>query len=150
MTFDQLFKNNPIQYDTNKTSYQKDQETFQEIRKVFEGRDIKSILSKEYPEVIAQLQGPKPPEDSENGYYKLQMVVVPFKLRENGLATNFFKRLIILAKKEKKDIFLTPDDAYQEDDGMTKGQLTQWYKKLGFEKKHKDDFRSQDTYCYYS
>ena len=77
------------------------------------------------------------------------MIVVPFKLREAGLGSEFMKELVNLANKEQRDVFLTPDASYQEDDGMSKGQITQWYKKFGFKKKQKSDFRSQDTYCLY-
>jgi len=128
----------------------RDSISYKEIMRVFEGRDVKASLKKLYPDIIFQLLGPNAPEDGENGWYRLQMIVVPFKLREKGAGTLFMKELIALCKKENKDIFLTPDASYQEPDGMSKGQITQWYKKLGFTKKHKDDFRAQDTYCFYS
>ena len=147
MTFDTLFQND---VNFNENTLPNKARTADAMMKVFEGRDVKSVLTKDYPAVISQLLGPRPGTDGENSYYRLQILVVPFKEREQGLATKYMKTLVSIAKKEKFDVFLTPDASYQEEDGMSKGQLTQWYKKLGFEKKHKDDFRAQDTYCYYA
>lgn len=119
-------------------------------QKLIEGTDIISVLKKKYPTVISRVSGPRPAFDGENGYYVLSMMIVPFKEREKGLATKYILEFIKLAKKETLDIFLTPDDGYQEKDGMTKNDLIKWYKKLGFKKKRKDDFREQHTYCMYS
>ena len=137
-------------YFPNNRFHEKDKQTFNAIQKVFEGRDINSTLKKLFPEVIFQLLGPRKGTDGENSYYRLQMIVVPFKLREAGLGSQFMKELVKLAKQEQKDIFLTPDASYQEPDGMSKGQITQWYKTFGFKKKEKSDFRSQNTYCFYA
>ena len=153
MTFENLLRDDPVMFDYSNSKKRSDNDVTKEMLKVFEGRDLKSIMSKEFPDVIAQLIGPRSPadpENGENGFYTLNMIVVPFKQREKGIANTYMKRLVQLAKKDQKDVFLTPDDGYSEDDGMTKGQLTQWYKKLGFERKHKDDFRAQHTYCFYS
>jgi predicted GNAT family acetyltransferase len=125
----------------------KEQDMFNQL---LEGKDLKIVLRKEFPDVIFQILGPYDPMDHENGWYRLQMIVVPYKLRGQGLATKFMKRFIELAKKEKNDISLTPDDSYQEPGEMTKKDLEKWYKSLGFEKKHKDDFRMMDTMVYYS
>jgi len=119
------------------------------FKKLFENNII-SQLKKEFPEVISQIIGPKGPEDQENSWYQLQMIVVPYKMRTEKLGTKYMKRFIRLAKEENSDIFLTPDASYQEDDGMSLSQLTAWYKKLGFVKKHKDDFRAQHKYCLYN
>jgi len=100
--------------------------------------------------MIVSSIGPRKPEDGENAYLKIQMVVTPFKDRGQGIATAFFKDLVAEAKRNKIDVFLTPDDSYQEPGDMTKKDLVRWYKKLGFEPKHKDDFRSQDTLCFYA
>ena len=148
MTFDTLFKDTidftPTIIHTQNSG---DSNKAEKILKVLEGRDIKSTLTREFPTVIAQLLGPS--RNSDGDYYRLQMLVVPFKERQQGLATRYMKRLVELAKSEDKDIFLSPSAEYQEPGAMTKGQITQWYKTFGFEKKRKDDFRSQDTYCLY-
>jgi hypothetical protein len=107
-------------------------------------------LKKEFPDVIHQIIGPLAPTDNENGYYRLQMIVVPFKKREHQLGTKFMKRFVQLAKKENRDIMLSPSADYQEPGEMTKNDLIKWYKSLGFVKKHRDDFRSQDTYVMYA
>ena len=149
MTFDTLFQND-VNFNENIPSPKTRKTTADEMLKVLEGRDIKSVISREFPTVIAQVLGVFQADPNENSFYRMQMLVVPFKEREQGLATKYMTRLLELLKKENVDLFLTPDASYQEADGMSKGQLTQWYKKLGFQKKHKDDFRSQDTYCYYA
>ena len=79
----------------------------------------------------------------------LMIVVVPWKKRNEGIGNKFMKRLIQLAKEQNKDIFLTPDDSYAEKEDMSKAKLIKWYTKLGFKKKERSDFRSQNTYCYY-
>ena len=64
--------------------------------------------------------------------------LIPFKMREQGIATEFMTELTKMAKKENFDIFLTPDAGYQEPvskGGMSKGQITQWYKSLGLQEK---------------
>jgi len=132
---------------------ERDTEVAQEMQKVLEGRDIKSQLKKLYPDVIFQLLGPRKGTDGENSFYTLQMIVVKFGDRQTGLGSSFMTELTQMAKKENFDIFLTPDASYQEPiskGGMSKGQLTQWYKSFGFKKKEKSDFRAQATYCYYS
>ena len=117
---------------------------------LLEGKSIESALRKKFPDVIFQLLGPRPPEDGENGYYVMQMIVVPFKMRRQGLADKFMKELVDLAKKEKRDIFLTTSADYQEPNEMTKNDLAKWYKKVGFVKKNKDDFRAQHSMVFYS
>jgi GNAT superfamily N-acetyltransferase len=123
---------------------------FNEYFEIQEKVDIKSTLRKEFPEVIFQLHGSYEGFGEGNDYYRLQMILVPYDLRRKGLGTKFMKKLTELSEKNKTDIFLSPDDGYQESGGMSKAQLTKMYKKLGFEKKRKDDFRSQDTMCYYA
>ena len=122
----------------------------EQFEKLIEGRDITSTLRKEFPKVIFQLIGPSEGFDNERDFYRMQMILVPFELRNQGIATKFMERLVELMKHDKFDVFLTPDDGYQEPGEMTKSQLVKFYKKLGFVKKHKDDFRAQDTYCFYS
>lgn len=87
-------------------------------------------------------------ENSE--FMVLQIVVVPWKQRNTGIGNKFMKRLIQLAKKVQKDVFISPDDGYAEKEDMSKAQLIKWYKKLGFKNKAKSDFRSQNTMCYYT
>ena len=112
--------------------------------------DINTTLRKEFPKVIFQLIGPSEGFDNEQDYYRLQMILVPYEQRKQGIATKFMKRMLKLMKENKYDVFLTPDDGYQEPGEMSKSQLVKFYKKLGFIKKHRDDFRAQDTYCFYS
>jgi len=120
-----------------------------EFTKILEGKDIKTKLKQKFPDVIFHLLGPYE-QNGEKDWYRLQMVLVPYKLRNKKLGTEFMKELIKLAKEEQRDIFLTPDDSYQEPGDMTKTDLIKWYKSLGFTKKRKDDFRSMDTMCYYT
>ena len=117
---------------------------------LLETADIISRVRAKHPKVIINTIGPNPAEDGENAYLKIQMIVVPFKERNNGIATAFFKDLTAEARRNAIDIFLTPDDSYSEEGEMTKKDLERWYKKLGFEKKHRDDFRSQNTMCFYA
>ena len=132
---------------------ERDTEVAQEMQKVLEGRDIKSQLKKLYPDVIFQLLGPRKGTDGENSFYTLQMIVVKFGDRQTGLGSSFMTELVRLVKLEQTDIAITPDASYQEPiskGGMSKGQLTQWYKKFGFEKKHQNDNRFDNTYCFYA
>ena len=122
---------------------------FKELMETNRKSQITRSLEKEFPDVISKLFGPTAVYD-DTGYMYLQIFVVPKALRGNGLATSYIKRLISLCEKEGIDIFLTPDASYQPKDGMTKNELIKWYEKLGFEKKHRDDFRQQATYCYYT
>ena len=117
---------------------------------LLETTDIVTRVKAKHPKIIINTIGPLGPEDGENAYIKIQMIVVPYKERQNGVATAFFKDLLAEARRNKVDIFLTPDDSYSEDDEMNKKQLTAWYKKLGFEKKHRDDFRAQHVLCFYA
>ena len=113
------------------------------IKQILEQIDKTSnILKKEFPNTPFKL--------SENkDYIALAIFVVKFKDRRNGIGTKFMKRLIELAKESEKDIFITPTDDYSEETDMDKEELIKWYEKLGFEKKHSDDHRSKNTYCYY-
>lgn len=111
--------------------------------------NTENILRTEFPDVrfnISKINSQK----GENDWIVLSILVVQYKNRNKGYGSEFMKRFVELADQEKFDIFLTPDDSYAEDEDMNKAQLTKWYKKFGFEKKHKDDFRSQNTFCYYS
>ena len=118
--------------------------------RIFEGNSqIQRTLSREFPDVISKLYGPTAVHD-DTSYMYLQIFVVPKDLRNNGLGTRYMKRLIDLSKKEGVDIFLTPDASYQPKNGMNLGQITDWYKSLGFKKKDKTDLRNQATYIYTS
>ncbi len=112
------------------------------IREAIKHIDISSTLKKEFPNTPFKLT-----ENKE--FLVLMIVVVKYKKRHEGIGTKFMKRLIELAKKSNKDIYLSPDDSYAGADDMNKSQLIKWYKKLGFEKKQRDDFRSWNTMCYY-
>jgi len=115
---------------------------------LLEGKTLSILLKKKYPDVIFQLIGPRPPEDGENGFYTLQMILVPYKLRQQGIASKFMKDLVTIASKEGNDIMLSPTVEYMENE-MSLKQLTDWYKKFGFRKKKRDDFRSMNTYVLY-
>ena len=104
---------------------------------------IDNTLKREFPEVRFKLSEHK-------DYAHLMIVVVKYKDRNKGQGTEFIKRLIELSEQEQKDIYLTPDDSYSEKSDMNKAQLTKWYKSLGFVKKHRDDFRNQNTMAYYT
>lgn len=110
---------------------------------------IEDILRTEYPEVRFNMSGRRSQKD-EKDWLELMIVVVKFSDRNKGIGKEFMQRITQLADQEDVDVFLTPDDSYSQKGEMNKSQLTKWYKKLGFEKKHKSDFRSQNTYCYYS
>ncbi len=110
---------------------------------------VEDILRTEFPEIRFNMSKRKHQKD-EKSWIELMIVVVQYKERNKGKGSEFMKRLIELAEQEKIDVFLTPDDSYSEKEDLSKSQLIKWYKKLGFEKKHRDDFRSQNTFCYYS
>jgi len=120
------------------------------FKQLLEGKNISIIMKKKYPNVITQIIGPFSPEYGENGYFILQMILVKYNDRQKGLGTKYMNDLINEAKKQKLDIFLSPSDDYQEPEEMNLKDITNWYKKLGFVKKHKDDFRTTDIMCYYS
>ena len=120
------------------------------VNTLLETDDIITRVKSKHPNIIINSIGPNPPEDGENAYIKIQMIVVPYKERNTGVANAFFKDLLKEARRNKIDIFLTPDDSYSEDDEMNKKQLTAWYKKLGFEKKRSSDFRAQHVLCFYA
>ena len=107
-----------------------------------QGKSINKILKKEFNVPF------KLTENDE--FIHLMILVVPFKQRSEGIGNKFMKRLIELAKEQKKDIFLSPSDEYGEKEDMNKAQLIKWYKKLGFVNKKKSDFRSQNTMVFYT
>ena len=113
------------------------------IREILEkNTNINKTLLREFDNVPFKL--------TENDEFMVLMIfVVKFDDRHQGVGSKFMKRLIELAKEANKDIFLSPSDEYAEKSDMNKNQLIKWYKKLGFKKKQKSDFRSQNTYCYY-
>jgi len=113
------------------------------INRISENSKVNDLLRTEFPDIRFKLT-----ENSE--YMKLMIIVVKYDDRGNGLGEKFMKRLFELAEKVNKDVFLTPDDSYAEMGDMKKSALIKWYKKLGVSKKHRDDFRSQDTMCYYT
>ena len=129
---------------------QKDKQNFEAIMQMLEGRDIPSVIKQKFPDVILRFSRIMPPEDGENRYLSMDMILVKYDDRNKGQGTKVLKELTKLAKKEKVDIFITPTDQYQEDGDMSKGDLVLWYRKHGFEKKHKDDFRTQHSYCLYA
>ena len=107
------------------------------------------ILRREFPEIRFNMSKMKNQKD-EKDWVELMILIVQYKHRRLGLGNEFMERFVELADQDKFDIFLTPDDSYSEKEDMSKAQLTKWYKNLGFQKKKSDDFRSQNTYCYYS
>ncbi len=119
------------------------------FKTIFIESSINDKLRNEFPDVRFNMSKIRT-QKGENPWVELMIVVVPYKDRNSGIGNKFMKRLIELSKEAGVDIFLTPDDSYAEKENMSKSQLIKWYKKLGFEKKRKDDFRSQNTYCYYT
>ncbi len=106
---------------------------------------IKAILKREFPDIRFVMS-----EYPKEKYAVLQVVLVQYDQRKQGKATEFMKRLIELADQYEMDIFLTPDDGYSGKGDMNKSQLTKWYKKLGFKKKDKSDFRAMQSMVYYA
>ena len=104
---------------------------------------VKNIMKREFPDIRMIIS-----EDED--YVVLGVVLVHHTERKKGKATEFMLRLIEVAEQERKDIFLTPDDGYSSKGDMSTAQLTKWYKKLGFKKKKKSDFRAQQLLCYYN
>ena len=104
---------------------------------------VQAKLKKEFKDVRFNLtEGPKK--------VYLNIFVVPYKQRNQGLGNKFMKALIKYAKELNKNIYLTPDDSYGEKEDMNKKQLTNWYKRLGFVKKKPDDFSTQAVMAYYN
>ena len=122
---------------------------YQSFKKIMLESSIEDILRTEFPEIRFNMSNRKH-QKHEKSWVELMIVVVQYKNRNKKHGTDFMKRIIELADQEQVDVFLTPDASYSEKEDMSKAQLIKWYRKLGFEKKHRDDFRSQNTYCYYS
>lgn len=80
----------------------------------------------------------------------LNIFVVPYKLRNQGIGKRFMTALVKYAKVLNKNIYLNPDDSYAEKEDMNKTQLTKWYKSFGFNKKKKDDFSTQAVMALYN
>ena len=110
---------------------------------------IEDTLRTEFPEIRFNTSKVKSQKD-EKDWIELMILVVQHKERREGQGSEFMKRFIELVDIDEVDIFLTPDASYSGKGDMSKPQLIKWYKSLGFEKKHRDDFRSQSTFCYYS
>ena len=93
------------------------------------GQSIQRILTTEFPksEIIFNI-------DEKLDKIYLNVVLVPFKKRKQGKANKFMKRLKELAKEYKKDIYLNVSDAYAEENDPKRGELFNWYTRLGFQK----------------
>ena len=102
-------------------------------QEILEQTNIESILRTEFPNVRFNMNTKK---DS----LELLILVVQFKERKQGIATKFMKRLIELAKKNHKKIYLTPDDSYSTEGDMNLEQIKNFYEKLGFKKDLKSNF----------
>ena len=76
-------------------------------------------------------------------YLELHRIVVPKEKRSEGIGTKVMNDIITYAKKNKKDIFLTPSSDF----GGSKGRLIQFYKSFGFKdnKGGNRDFRSKES-----
>lgn len=76
-------------------------------------------------------------------YLELHRIVVPKEKRSEGIGTTVMNDIITYAKKNKKDIFLTPSSDF----GGSKGRLIQFYKSFGFKdnKGGNRDFRSKES-----
>lgn len=98
------------------------------IKEMIEGTDTEATLRYEFPEVRFNL-------NDDGKIIELQIVVVQYLRRNRKEGTNFMKRLIELAKKNKRSIALTPDASYSSETDMNQKQLIKWYEKLGFKKK---------------
>ena len=101
------------------------------FKSILEGTSIQRELKNEFPNVIFN-------SNEDESKFELNVVLVPFKDRNKGMGTKFMKRLVQLGKKNNKNLYLTPDDAYSEEGEMNKQQLTDWYESFGF-KKHKEN-----------
>ena len=104
---------------------------------------VTGALHKEFPksEVISNI-------DEKSDKIVLNVVLVPFKKRRKGLGTKFMKKLIELANKEKKDIYLNASDMYAEDEDMKVQDLVKWYKSLGFEETKNFKLNKEMVYKY--
>ena len=93
---------------------------------LIEGK-VQNILSKEFDKTEAIFN-----IDEKSDKIILNIVVVPYKNRNQKKGTKFMKRLIEVAKEKGKDIYLYASDMYAEPDDMKVDDLVKWYKKLGF------------------
>ena len=91
-----------------------------------ENQQIESTLRKGFPEVRFVCE-----EDTVK--FVLTVMLIQEKRRGQGEAKEFMKELIKLAKKYKKDIYLSASDAY----GGDVNKLVKFYKSLGF-REHSD------------
>jgi hypothetical protein len=119
-----------------------DQDAEKKMFKQLLESSIKATMKQEFPDIRSIIS-------EHDDYITLGVVLVKADDRRKHKATDFMKRLIELAKKENKDIFLTPDDGYSGKGDMTTAELTKWYKKLGFKNKSKSDFRAMEKLAYY-
>ena len=76
-------------------------------------------------------------------YLEIHRIVVPKEKRSEGIGTKVMNDIITYAKKNKKDVFLTPSSDF----GGSKGRLIQFYKSFGFKdnKGGTRDFRSKES-----
>ena len=97
------------------------------FREYLSESSIRSVLIKEFPKETLHFLIEETPES-----ITLNLLLVPFKKRNQGIGTKFMKRLVELADKYGKTIYLTPTDVYMEPSDMGLEKLTKWYKKFGF------------------
>jgi hypothetical protein len=84
----------------------------------------------------------------DNGdYMTLDKIIVSPEDRSGGVGSEVMQKIIDYADEIGRDIYLTPDTSYG---GTSKSKLENFYKKFGFEKKPKHDFKSTNTMIRYN
>lgn len=84
----------------------------------------------------------------DNGdYMTLDKIIVSPEDRDGGVGSKVMQKIVDYAEELGRDIYLTPDTSYG---GTSKSRLEKFYKKFGFEKKPKHDFKSKNTMVRYN
>lgn len=98
--------------------------------------DITTLISS-YPKLKIAIR-------QKDDLVTLDKIIVPDDNRDQGIGTEFMKKLMQIADKHGLLIALTPSSDF----GGSKQRLISFYKSLGFEpnKGSKKDFRTKETY----
>ena len=102
-----------------------------------------SILNEKLDSELERKYGVELDVYEYSDYLEIHRIIVPKEKRSEGIGTKVMKDIIAYAKKNKKDVFLTPSSDF----GGSKGRLVQFYKSFGFKDNHgkNRDFRSKES-----
>jgi GNAT superfamily N-acetyltransferase len=81
----------------------------------------------------------------DDHYITLQKIIIDNEYRGSGIGTDFMNKLKEYAVSVNKELYLSPSSDF----GGRKNKLTNWYKKLQFKNKPKNDFESPNETMVY-